>query len=87
MQGTVTAYSRGYFNGKVTVDAKVAVRGTYRNGSFDVQLTDAQTGNTANGTLRLRGEYLVMNTKSSYRMVRRPEHHPRVAQCLQFSGK
>jgi hypothetical protein len=60
IQGTVTAYSRGYFSGKVTVDAKVAVRGTYRNGSYDVQLTDTQSGSTATGSLRLRGEYLIL---------------------------
>jgi hypothetical protein len=60
LQGVITAYSRGYFTGNVTVDSRLAVEGTYRNGSFEVRLTNQQTGGASNGTLRMRGEYLVL---------------------------
>jgi hypothetical protein len=60
LQGAITAYSRGYFTGNVTVDSRLAVQGTYRNGSFDVRLTNQQSGGTTNATLRMRGEYLVL---------------------------
>lgn len=60
LRGRITVASRGYFSGRTKVEAQVDLQGTYRNGGFDVRMTDGQSGQTVEATLRVRGAYLVM---------------------------
>jgi hypothetical protein len=60
IRGMFTAISRGYFSGRTTVEAQTAMAGSYRSGGFDIQLQNAQGGSTVAGSLRLRGEFLIL---------------------------
>lgn len=60
IRGTFTAISRGYFSGRTTVESETSMAGSYRNGGFDIQLQNAQSGVTRAASLRLRGEFIIL---------------------------
>lgn len=70
--GVLRSLERGYYSGRVTVKAEVAVRGTPRAGGLDLLAWDLATGtaeNAVTGRGIRRGEYLVLrigNGETSY---------------------
>jgi hypothetical protein len=61
--GIVRSLERGYYSGRVTVNAEVAVRGTPRGGGLDLRAWNAQNGNSENavaGRAVKRGDYLIL---------------------------
>jgi hypothetical protein len=60
IRGMFSAISRGYFSGRVTVESQTSAAGNYRGGGFDIQLQNTQSGVTRTGSLRLRGEFLIL---------------------------
>jgi hypothetical protein len=61
--GTIRSLERGYYSGRVTVTAEVALRGTPRAGGLDLRAWDAQKGtpeNAVTGRAGRRGEYLIL---------------------------
>ena len=60
IRGMFSAFSRGYFSGRVTIESQTSTAGSYRGGGFDIQLQNTQSGVTRAGSLRLRGEFLIL---------------------------
>jgi hypothetical protein len=61
--GIVRSLERGYYSGRVTVNAEVVVRGTPRAGGLDLRAWDAQKGSpetAVTGRAGRRGEYLIL---------------------------
>jgi hypothetical protein len=65
--GTLKSLERGYFSGRVTVTAQVAMRGTLERGALVLQVWDVENGsgeNAVSGRAFRRGEYLVVQVGS-----------------------
>jgi hypothetical protein len=60
IRGSVTHLSRGYFSRRTTVDYQLQVIGNFSGGGFELDMRDPNDGWTGKGTLRLRGEFLVL---------------------------
>ena len=59
VQGAITVASRGYFSGRVTVESQVSLEGMFRDGGFEVTLTNVETGGVSRATFRMRSEFLI----------------------------
>jgi hypothetical protein len=63
VRGTLRSLERGYYSGRVTVNAEVTVRGSPRAGALDLRAWDAQTGSPQNavaGRAVRRRDFLVL---------------------------
>lgn len=63
VNGILKSLERGYYSGRVTVTAEVAVQGTPRAGGLDLRAWNTQTGspeNAVSGRAMMRGEYLIL---------------------------
>jgi hypothetical protein len=63
VRGTLRSLERGYYSGRVTVNAEVTLRGTPRAGVLDLRAWDAQTGSPENavaGRAVRRGDFLIL---------------------------
>lgn len=61
--GTIRSLERGYYSGRVTVNAEVAIRGTPRAGGLDLRAWNTQNGSpesAVTGRAVKRGEYLIL---------------------------
>ncbi len=61
--GTIRSLERGYYSGRVTVNAEVAVRGTPRGGGLDLQAWNTRNGSSetaVTGRAVRRGEFLIL---------------------------
>lgn len=61
--GIIRSLERGYYSGRVTVNAEVMLRGTPRAGALDLRAWNAQTGSPENavaGRALRRGDFLIV---------------------------
>jgi len=61
--GIIRSLERGYYSGRVTMNAEVAVRGTPRGGGLDLRAWNTQNGSpesAVTGRAVRRGEYLIL---------------------------
>jgi hypothetical protein len=61
--GAIRSAERGYFSGRVTVNAEVSIRGTPRAGGLDLRAWNTQNGSAESavtGRAVRRGEYLIL---------------------------
>jgi hypothetical protein len=61
--GRLRSLERGYYSGRVTVTAEIALRGTPNDGGLDISAWDAETGSAnaaVSGRAMRRGEYLII---------------------------
>ena len=73
--GVVRSLERGYYSGRVTVTAEVAVRGTPRAGGLDLQAWNAQSGsaeNAVSGRAVRRGDFLILSIGDGETAYARP---------------
>jgi len=73
--GVVRSLERGYYSGRVTVEAEVAVRGSPRRGGLDLRAWDAQNGSpqtAVTGRAVRRGEYLILRIGDGETSYARP---------------
>jgi hypothetical protein len=75
VNGILRSLERGYYSGRVTVKAEVAIRGTPRAGGLDILAWDLATGNAGNavkGRAMMRGEYLILQVGDGETSYARP---------------
>ncbi len=63
VQGILRSLERGYFSGRTTVKAEVALRGTWNSGALDIRAWNTEGGSAENsvaGRAMKRGEYLIV---------------------------
>lgn len=72
VRGVLRSLERGYYSGRLTLKAEVAMRGTSRAGGLDIVAWDVSTGsehNAVKGRGLRRGDYLILqigNGETSY---------------------
>jgi|GEM_PF-1645559 len=94
VRGTLRSLERGYYSGRVTVNAEVSLRGTPRGGALDLRAWDAQTGSPENavaGRAVRRGDFLILRigdgetgyARPGVAIVRSAEGSPEAASLAQ----
>jgi hypothetical protein len=94
VRGTLQSLERGYYSGRVTVNAEVTLRGTPRAGALDLRAWDAQTGSPENavaGRAVRRGDFLILRigdgetgyARPGVAIVRSAEGSPEAASLAQ----
>ena len=75
VEGILRSIERGYYSGRVTVTAEVAVRGTPRAGGLDLQAWNTQSGSAENaisGRAVRRGDFLILRVGDGETAYARP---------------
>jgi hypothetical protein len=73
--GLLKSVQRGYFSGRTSVNARIALSGRMRAGALDIRLWDADQGESAgtmNGRAFRRGEYLIIRANNREAGYARP---------------
>lgn len=75
VRGILRSHERGYYSGRVTVTAEVAMRAVPRAGGLEILAWDVATGSEANGVKGRgfrRGEYLILQIGDGETSYARP---------------
>jgi len=73
--GMLKSIERGYYSGRMTVTAEVAIRGTLQNGALDLQAWNTNNGpeTAVAGRAFRRGEYLIVRVGDGETDYARPD--------------